>query len=69
MKNVVKRDERIEPFDNEKIINAIKKANLEVDDNERLNDRQIDYIISIINDMGEQDTVENIQDAVEKGII
>ena len=45
---VVKRDGKIVDFDETRIINAIEKANKEVDQKERVTDEQIDEIASKI---------------------
>ena len=67
IEKVMKRDGSIVPFDKNKIINAIAKANAEVPENAQL-DLEVITIIADKIASDERDTiyVEHIQDAVEK---
>lgn len=73
MQNVIKRNGQEVVFNKEKIVNAIKKANAEVDGIHRLNDYQIEAIADKITKMMEAAThamsVEDIQDQVETGLM
>ncbi|MDO4500522.1 MAG: anaerobic ribonucleoside-triphosphate reductase [Erysipelotrichaceae bacterium] len=67
---VIKRDGTIVDYEEQKIINAIWKANNEVDENERLSLSQIHDIVKYIEGMGkERMLVEDIQDIVETRIM
>jgi ribonucleoside-triphosphate reductase len=71
--NVIKRSGEEVPFDIQKIINAILKANREVEPIHRLNEFQISAIAEMIADkvrsMPRAVSVEEIQDMVETGIM
>ena len=71
--NVIKRDGREVIFDRNKIVNAIKGANDDVEPIHKLNDYQIEAITdSVTKKMESFDraaSVEEIQDLVEKGIM
>lgn len=73
MKNIIKRSGEEVLFDSRKIVNAIKKANAEVDGIHQLSDVQIEAIASNIENYVENATyavgVEEIQDLVETGIM
>jgi ribonucleoside-triphosphate reductase len=73
MKSVRKRDGRLEPFDQERITNAIWKAAKAVGGTDREQSRQIsDQVVAELNRRFGEDgcpTVEEIQDIVEKVII
>lgn len=73
MKNIIKRSGEEVVFDAQKIVNAIQKANAEVDDIHRLSDVQINAIAANIEANIEKATyvvsVEEIQDMVETGIM
>ncbi len=70
MFTVQKRDNRIVDYDREKIVRAIKKANLEVSDDLRVDDKYIDRICQEIESFdGQVLTVEDIQDKVEKMLV
>ena len=68
---VIKRDGKTTvPFDENKIIDAISKANYEVSENEKLSDeniKQIAYMVSSTNK--DKMTVEEIQDIVENELM
>lgn len=71
--NVVKRNGQIVPFDQEKISNAIRKANASVAENDRMSENDINNImIQVVNECSkatENIGVEDIQDMVETGIM
>ncbi len=71
--NVIKRDGAEVNFDISKIVNAIKKANREVEPIHQMNDYQIlavaDMIADEVQEMPHAAHVEDIQDMVEKGIM
>ena len=71
--NVIKRNGEEVHFDLDKIVNAIKAANNEVDRLHQLNDYQImaiaDTISQQIHRMTHAVNVEDIQDMVETGIM
>lgn len=71
--NVVKRNGQIVPFDQEKISNAIRKANASVSENDRMSENEINNIvIQVVNECSkatENIGVEDIQDLVETGIM
>lgn len=71
--NVIKRNGQEVSFDIEKIVNAIGKANHEVDGIHQMNPYQIravaDTIAKNISQMSHAVHVEDIQDMVEKGIM
>src|SRR5574344_3064969 len=63
---IVKRDGRIVDYDKSKIIIAIKKANADVDDKEKINDKKIDKIVLYIESLNKKRLlVEDIQDIIE----
>ena len=69
--SVIKRNGEEVEFDLSKIINAIRKANEEVDKLHRMNDYQImaiaDNIANQVNEIMHAVNVEDIQDMVETG--
>ena len=72
--NIIKRDGRVVPFDNTKIIKAVMKAFEAVGetDKEYANAKATniaDYIADLAQDREEPFTVEEIQDLVEKGLM
>lgn len=71
--NVIKRDGREAIFDRNKIVNAIKGANNDVEPIHKLNDYQIeaitDSVTKKIESFDRAASVEEIQDLVEKGIM
>ena len=67
---VIKRDGKSVDFDREKIRSAIGKANIEVAEDERLSDRQIENIIKHIESLNKRRIlVEDIQDIIEQKIM
>ncbi|MCL2695149.1 MAG: ATP cone domain-containing protein, partial [Clostridiales bacterium] len=72
LQEIRKRDGRIEPFNREKIKNAIWQAALALDGtNEALSEELTDEVVSIANTRfaGETPEIEDIQDIVEKVLI
>ena len=71
--NVIKRNGEEVGFDLSKIVNAIQKANKEIDKLHQLNDYQILAIADMIADRVDESShavhVEDIQDMVETGIM
>ena len=71
--NIIKRNGQEVRFNEAKIINAINKANAEVDDIHKMNDFQIravaDKIAVQVSESPHAVNVEDIQDMVEKGIM
>ncbi len=71
--NVIKRNGKEVSFDEEKIVNAIRKANASVDPIHQLNDYQIQAVAETIakevKDYRHAVNVEDIQDMVETGIM
>lgn len=71
--NVIKRSGEEVSFDLEKIINAIRKANKEVDRLHQMNEYQInaiaDNIAHRVEEIPHAVNVEDIQDMVETGIM
>lgn len=67
---VVKRDGRAVDFDRSKIIIAIKKANAEVEENQRATDTQIESILTYIEGKNRKRMlVEDIQDIIEEKLM
>ena len=63
---IVKRDGKIVNYDRHKIITAIKKANLEVNESERIEDAEIEEIVCYIEGLDKKRMlVEDIQDIIE----
>lgn len=69
MDKVIKRDGSVVPFCKDKIFTAIKKANREVRKADQASDRQMRYIVDNIASIEDDLNVEDIQDAVESGLI
>lgn len=71
--NVIKRNGEEVDFNSQKIINAVRKANAEVDRLHQMNDYQIiaiaDSIANKVHDSTHAVNVEDIQDMVETGIM
>ena len=71
--NVIKRNGEEVDFNSQKIINAVHKANAEVDRLHQMNDYQIiaiaDSIANKVHDSTHAVNVEDIQDMVETGIM
>ncbi len=67
---VVKRDGRAVDFDRSKIVIAIKKANEEVEENQRATDTQIESILTYIEGKNKKRMlVEDIQDIIEEKLM
>ena len=71
--NIIKRSGEEVRYDRSKIVNAVSKANVEVDPIRRLNDSQIEAVADNVEKQLHQYThaanVEDIQDLVETGIM
>lgn len=67
---VIKRDGRITDYDRNKILSAIRKANVEVEDFEKLSEEKMEDIIGSIESL-KRDTinVEDIQDIIEQKLM
>lgn len=67
---VIKRDGRVTDYDRNKIIAAIRKANVEVEDFEKLSEEKMENIVASIESM-KRDTinVEDIQDIIEQKLM
>lgn len=70
MKQVIKRDGRVVDYDRNKILIAIRKANLEVDEVEKISEDKIEGIVAGIENL-KRDTmqVEDIQDLIEQKLM
>ena len=67
---VVKRDGRGVDYDRSKIVTAIKKANAEVEENERATDTQIESILTYIEGKNKKRMlVEDIRDIIEEKLM
>ncbi len=67
---IQKRDGRIVPYGEEKIIEAIRKANHEVEENDRADDILVDEILTAVQAEGrEMQTVEHVQDIIEQHLV
>lgn len=70
---IIKRSGKEVEFDQNKITNAINKANLTVEEKERLSQSQIGEIVDNITKLCKKTrratSVEEIQDMVERGIM
>ena len=70
---IIKRSGTEVVFDIEKIVNAIRAANLEVEESSRLTDRQVVYaaqnVAEACENAGHTVSVEEIQDLVEDEIM
>ncbi len=67
---VIKRDGRIVDYDRSKIVAAIRKANVEVDEFEKISEDKIDGIVASIENLRrEKIQVEDIQDLIEQKLM
>ena len=67
---VIKRDGRIANYDRNKIIVAIRKANAEVEDYEKINEEKIEGIVAGIENLKRETMqVEDIQDLIEQKLM
>ena len=65
LKSVIKRDGSTVPYNRDKIVIAIQKANAEVEPEERVTDEQIDGIVRLIEKRKcKRMLVEDIQDII-----
>lgn len=67
---VIKRDGRIVDYDRNKIVSAIRKANVEVEDFDKLSEQKMEDLVGSIESM-KRDTinVEDIQDMIEQKLM
>ncbi len=66
IQTVIKRDGKSVPYDANKIKIAIQKANKEVQQSERVNDLDIDYIVASLESLNQSTlAIEGIQDFIE----
>lgn len=67
---VIKRDGRIVDFDRSKILIAIRKANIEVDEYEKISDEKIEKLVASIEGQKRDSwQVEGIQDMIEQKLM
>ena len=67
---IQKRDGRIVPYEEEKIVEAIRKANNEVEEEYRADEGLIGEILEDVKREGrELQTVEHVQDIIEEGLV
>ena len=70
MMRIQKRDGRIVPYGEDKIIEAIRKANHEVEENDRAEDELVEEILNAVQTEGrELQTVEHVQDIIEQHLV
>ena len=67
---VIKRDGRIVDYDRNKIVSAVRKANVEVDEFEKISEEKINGIVASIENLRrEKIQVEDIQDLIEQKLM
>lgn len=70
MMRIQKRDGRIVPYGEDKIIEAIRKANHEVEENDRAEKELVDEILRAVQEEDrELQTVEHVQDVIEQHLV
>lgn len=70
MMRIQKRDGRIVPYMEDKIVEAIRKANHEVEENDRADDGLVEEILRAVQEEGrELQTVEHVQDIIEQHLV
>ena len=70
MMRIQKRDGRIVPYGEDKIIDAIRKANHEVEESDRAEDELVEEILTAVQAEGrEMQTVEHVQDIIEQHLV
>ncbi len=70
MMRIQKRDGRIVPYGKDKIIEAIRKANHEVEEGDRADDGLVEEILEAVQAEGrELQTVEHVQDVIEQHLV
>lgn len=70
MMRIQKRDGRVVPYEEEKIVAAIRKANNEVEEKDRADEALIAQILRAVKDEGrELQTVEHVQDIIEQHLV
>ena len=68
--NVIKRDGRVVEYDRNKILAAIRKANIEVEDYEKISEEKMESIVAGIEGLKRNDMhVEDIQDMIEQKLM
>ena len=67
---IQKRDGRVVPYEEEKIVAAIHKANNEVEEKDRADEKLIAEILQAVKDEGKElQTVEHVQDIIEQHLV
>lgn len=67
---IQKRDGRIVPYEEDKIVEAIRKANHEVEENDRADDALVKEILQAVEtEDKELQTVEHVQDVIERHLV
>ena len=67
---IQKRDGRVVPYEEEKIVAAIHKANNEVEEKDRADETLISEILQAVKDEGKElQTVEHVQDVIEQHLV
>ena len=67
---IQKRDGRVVPYEEEKIVAAIQKANNEVEERDRADQALVDEILTAVQDEGrELQAVEHVQDVIEQHLV
>lgn len=67
---IQKRDGRIVPYEEDKIVEAIRKANHEVEENDRADDTLVKEILQAVEtEDKELQTVEHVQDVIERHLV
>lgn len=67
---IQKRDGRIVPYEEDKIVEAIRKANHEVEENDRADDALVKGILQAVEtEDKELQTVEHVQDVIERHLV
>ena len=67
---IQKRDGRVVPYQEDKIIAAIQKANNEVSEKDRAGEELIAQILKAVQDEGREiQTVEHVQDIIERHLV
>ena len=67
---IQKRDGRVVPYEEEKILAAIRKANNEVEEKDRADEGLMTEILDAVEHEGRQlQTVEHVQDVIEQHLV
>ncbi|MDO5292255.1 MAG: anaerobic ribonucleoside-triphosphate reductase [bacterium] len=68
--NVIKRDGRVTEYNRNKILVAVRKANIEVEDYDKITEDKIETIVAGIEGLGREEMhVEDIQDMIEQKLM